>query len=61
MSTGIIIGVGNIGPSLSNRYIDLKTFISTNGGMSWSQILDFPAKTELLNQERGVLVAADSY
>jgi len=39
---GIIVAVGNVGQFLSYETVDSSTFISTDGGVSWSQLWPQP-------------------
>ncbi|EGW32507.1 uncharacterized protein SPAPADRAFT_138012 [Spathaspora passalidarum NRRL Y-27907] len=39
---GILMGVGNTGSHLNKDFSKLRTFVSRDGGASWTQVLDFP-------------------
>lgn len=54
---GVIIANGNVGPSLATQFNDLKTFLSRDAGLTWTQIFNQPTDFEF-GDHGGIIVIA---
>ena len=57
-SLGIVLGVGNVGESLSTKEDEFNTFFSRDGGLTWYEIIQGPHIYEIGNHGSLIVVAA---